>query len=146
MIMGQTALWILSQRYAVIPVLLAERRVMEDPEVAEIWHLCARVLRFQFEYVQLRKQPDKNRLKSKSKSNLCYDRRLFGQSHLVSSTHLGLKISFLLLSDSYGFVSVRQRTGLSFEIADGLSQRNNFRVRTIPFIRDTLDSHETVHS
>jgi hypothetical protein len=30
-----------------------------------------------------------------SKSNLCYDRRSVGQSVLVSSTHLGLKTSFL---------------------------------------------------
>jgi hypothetical protein len=42
----------------------------------------------------------------KSKSKLCYDRRSVGQSVLVSSTHLGLKTRFLLLSESCGFVDV----------------------------------------
>jgi hypothetical protein len=34
---------------------------------------------------------------------ICYDRRLVGQSVLVSSTHLEPKARFLLLSDSCGF-------------------------------------------
>jgi hypothetical protein len=42
-----------------------------------------------------------------SKSKLCYGRRSVGQSVLVSSTHLGPKTRFLLLSDSCGFVDVR---------------------------------------
>jgi hypothetical protein len=42
----------------------------------------------------------------KSKLNLCSDRGSVGQSVLVSSTHLGPKTSFLLPSDSYGFVDV----------------------------------------
>jgi hypothetical protein len=46
------------------------------------------------------------RTKSKSKSKLCYDQWLVGQSVLVSSTHLGLKTRLLLLSDSCGFVDV----------------------------------------
>jgi hypothetical protein len=37
---------------------------------------------------------------------LNYDRRFFGQSVLVSSTHLGLTTTLLLLSDSCGFVHV----------------------------------------
>jgi hypothetical protein len=41
-----------------------------------------------------------------SKSNLCYGRRSVGQSILVSSTHLGPKTRFLLLSDICGFVDV----------------------------------------
>jgi hypothetical protein len=44
--------------------------------------------------------------KSKSQSKLGYDRRFVGQCVLVSSTHLGLTISFWLLSDSCGFVHV----------------------------------------
>jgi hypothetical protein len=40
-------------------------------------------------------------------SKLCYDRRSVSQSVLVSSTHLGPKTTFLLLSgDSCGFVDV----------------------------------------
>jgi hypothetical protein len=42
---------------------------------------------------------------TKSRSKLCYDRRLVGQC-LVSSPHLGHKIGVLLLSDSCGFVHV----------------------------------------
>jgi hypothetical protein len=42
----------------------------------------------------------------RSKSKLCYERRSVGQSVLVSSTHLGFNIRFLLLSDSYEFVDV----------------------------------------
>jgi hypothetical protein len=41
-----------------------------------------------------------------SKSKSCYDRRSVGQCVLVSSTHLGLKTRFLLLSDSCRFVHV----------------------------------------
>jgi hypothetical protein len=41
-----------------------------------------------------------------SKSKLCYDRRSVGQSVLVSSTHLGPKTRFLLLSDSCGAPSL----------------------------------------
>jgi hypothetical protein len=41
------------------------------------------------------------------KSKSCYDRRPVGQSTLVSSTHLGPKTKFLLLSDCRGFVDVR---------------------------------------
>jgi hypothetical protein len=37
-------------------------------------------------------------------SKLCYNRRLVGQSVLVSSTYLGLKARFLFLSNSCGFV------------------------------------------
>jgi hypothetical protein len=37
---------------------------------------------------------------------LCYDRRSASQSVLEWSTHMGLKIRFLLLSDSRGFVDV----------------------------------------
>jgi hypothetical protein len=40
------------------------------------------------------------------KSKLCYDRPSVGQSVLVSSTHLGHKTRFLLLSDSCRFVDV----------------------------------------
>jgi hypothetical protein len=40
------------------------------------------------------------------KSKLCYDRRSVGQSVLVSSTHLGPKTRFLLLSDSFTSVDV----------------------------------------
>jgi hypothetical protein len=40
---------------------------------------------------------------SESKSKLRYDWRSVGQSVLVSSTHLGLRSRFLLLSDSFGF-------------------------------------------
>jgi hypothetical protein len=42
----------------------------------------------------------------KSKSNLYYDRRSIGQSLSGSSSHLGLTIRFLLLSDSCGFVDM----------------------------------------
>jgi hypothetical protein len=42
----------------------------------------------------------------KSKSKLCCDRRSVGQSVLVSSTRLGLRTRFLLLSDTCGFVDV----------------------------------------
>jgi hypothetical protein len=42
----------------------------------------------------------------KLKSKLCYDRRLVGQSVLMSSPQLGPKTRFLLLSKSYGFVDV----------------------------------------
>jgi hypothetical protein len=41
---------------------------------------------------------------SKSKSKLCYDRQSVGQSVLVSSTRLGPKTTFLLLSVSCEFV------------------------------------------
>jgi hypothetical protein len=41
-----------------------------------------------------------------SKKKLCYDRRPVGQSVLVSSTHLGPKARFLILSDNCGFVVV----------------------------------------
>jgi hypothetical protein len=41
-------------------------------------------------------------------SNLFYDLRSVGQSFLVSSTHLGPKTRFLLLSDSCWFVDVRR--------------------------------------
>jgi hypothetical protein len=52
-------------------------------------------------------QPSSNRIsKSKSKSKLCYDRQSVGQSFLVSSTHLGLKTRFFLLSQSCWFVDV----------------------------------------
>jgi hypothetical protein len=37
---------------------------------------------------------------------LCYDRRSFGQSILVSSTNLGLTTRFSLLSDCYGVADV----------------------------------------
>jgi hypothetical protein len=43
---------------------------------------------------------------SKLNSKLCYFRRSVGQSVLVSSTHLGPKARFLLLSDICGFVVV----------------------------------------
>jgi hypothetical protein len=43
--------------------------------------------------------------KSRSKSNLYYDRRSVGQSILVSSTHLGLKTRYIP-SESCGFVDV----------------------------------------
>jgi hypothetical protein len=43
-----------------------------------------------------------------SESELYYDRRSFGQSVLVSSPHLGLMTSFLLLSDHCGFVDMRR--------------------------------------
>jgi hypothetical protein len=43
---------------------------------------------------------------TESKSELCYDLRSVGQSVSVSSTHLGLRSRFLLLSDSCGFVDV----------------------------------------
>jgi hypothetical protein len=43
------------------------------------------------------------------KSNSCYDRRSIGQSvFVVSGTHLGHMIAFLLPSDSCGFVDVRR--------------------------------------
>jgi hypothetical protein len=45
-------------------------------------------------------------LTTKSKSNLCYDRRPVSQSVLMSSTHLEPKTRFLLLSDSCRFVDV----------------------------------------
>jgi hypothetical protein len=45
-----------------------------------------------------------NWLSSKSKPELCYDRRSVGQSVFVSSTHLGRKARFLLLSDICEFV------------------------------------------
>jgi hypothetical protein len=38
----------------------------------------------------------------------CYDRRSVGQFVLVSSTHLGHKTRFLLLSDNCGFVDVER--------------------------------------
>jgi hypothetical protein len=41
-----------------------------------------------------------------SNSKLCYSQQSVGQSLLVSSTHLGPKTRFLLLSDSCGFVDV----------------------------------------
>jgi hypothetical protein len=44
--------------------------------------------------------------KLKSKSNLCYDRQSFGQSILVSSTHLWLKTRLFFLSDSCRFIDV----------------------------------------
>jgi hypothetical protein len=43
---------------------------------------------------------------NKSKSKLCYDGRSVGKSVLVSSTHLGPKTTFLLVSDSFRFVHV----------------------------------------
>jgi hypothetical protein len=61
------------------------------------WLLWTALHLFQFAFPLLR---------SKSKSKLCYDRRSVGQSVLVSSTHLGLKNTFLFLSDSCGFVDV----------------------------------------
>jgi hypothetical protein len=39
--------------------------------------------------------------------NLCYDRRSVGQSVMISSPHFGSKITFLLPSDSRGFVDWR---------------------------------------
>jgi hypothetical protein len=42
----------------------------------------------------------------KSRAELCYDRRSVGQFVLVSSTHMGPKTRFLLLSDNFGFVDV----------------------------------------
>jgi hypothetical protein len=45
---------------------------------------------------------------TKSKSKLFYDRQSVGQSILVSSTHLGPKTRFLLLSDSFRFVDVER--------------------------------------
>jgi hypothetical protein len=59
--------------------------------------------------------------KSKSKSKLRYDRRSVCQSVLVSSTHLGPKTRFLLLSDSFGFVDVGvYRLQLFLVIASGV--------------------------
>jgi hypothetical protein len=66
-----------------------------------------------------------------SESKLCYDRRSVGQSVLVPITQLGPKTRFLLLSDSYGFVDVREMMGLSFTTADGLRQHNHSRVRVL---------------
>jgi hypothetical protein len=45
-------------------------------------------------------------MRPNSESELSYDRRSVGQSISVSTTHLGPKIRFLLLSDSCGFVDV----------------------------------------
>jgi hypothetical protein len=63
-------------------------------------------------------------LNSKSKlelkSKLCYDRRSVGHSVLVSSSHVGLKTRFLLLSDSYRFVDV----GGSLELEGGSAVYN----------------------
>jgi hypothetical protein len=68
-----------------------------------------------------------------SKSKLRYYRRSIDQSILVSSTHLGPKIRFLLLSDSRGFVDVGRllwrEMGLSFTIAAGPRQRSHSRYR-----------------
>jgi hypothetical protein len=50
--------------------------------------------------------PPPHRLNCQLKSKLCYDRRSFGQSILVSRSHLLLMTRFLLLSDSCGFVDV----------------------------------------
>jgi hypothetical protein len=47
-------------------------------------------------------------VKSKSESNLYYDRWSLGQSVLMSSTHLGAQTRCLLLSDSCGFVYVER--------------------------------------
>jgi hypothetical protein len=61
--------------------------------------------------------PNSHPTKSKSESKLCYDRRSVGQSVLVSSTHLGLTITFLLLPVAgllmWGALS-DERTGLTF--------------------------------
>jgi hypothetical protein len=46
-----------------------------------------------------------NWLTSESESELHYDRRSVGQSILVSNPHLGLMTRFLLLSDTYGFLT-----------------------------------------
>jgi hypothetical protein len=46
---------------------------------------------------------------SKSKSKLRHDRRSVGQSVLASSSHLGPKTRFILLSESCGFVDVGRR-------------------------------------
>jgi hypothetical protein len=71
--------------------------------------------------------------KSKSKSKLCYDRRSVGQSVLVSSTHLGLTISVLLLSDSCGVVDVGRslwrENGSAVIIAAAPRQRSHSWVR-----------------
>jgi hypothetical protein len=45
-------------------------------------------------------------LNQKPKSKLCYDRRSVGQCVWVSSTHLGAKTRFLLLSNSFGVPSL----------------------------------------
>jgi hypothetical protein len=51
--------------------------------------------------------------KSKSKSNLYYDRRSVSQSVLEESTHLGLTTRSLLLSDSCGFVCMRHSLSMT---------------------------------
>jgi hypothetical protein len=69
---------------------------------------------------------------SKSKSKLCYDRRSVGQSVLVSSSHVGPKTRFVLLSVAvlliWGALS-DEEMGLSIIIVDGPRQRSHFRVR-----------------
>jgi hypothetical protein len=58
----------------------------------------------------------------------CYDRRLAGQSYLVSSTHVGLTTRFMLLSDSWVLIwgdLSDERTGLPFTVAAGLRQRSH---------------------
>jgi hypothetical protein len=69
---------------------------------------------------------------TKPKSNICYDRRSIGQFLLVSSTHLGLKTLFLLLSVAdllMGGVLSDERVIVSFTIAVGPRQRSHSRVR-----------------
>jgi hypothetical protein len=72
------------------------------------------------------------RSKSKSKSNLRYDRRSVGHSVLMSSPNFGLDTRFLLLSDTWRFVDMgrpfHKRTGLSFANAAGPRQRSHSRV------------------
>jgi hypothetical protein len=73
--------------------------------------------------------PTTKSFKSKSKLRVCYDRRSVGQSVLVSSTHLGPKPRFLLLSDRCEFVIwgalSDKRTGLSFTISASTRQHSH---------------------
>jgi hypothetical protein len=69
--------------------------------------LLARTARFCLKVLKEKKSNSDKNLKSKSgsESKLCYYRRSVGQSVLVSSTHLGPKTRFLLLSVP-GFVDL----------------------------------------
>jgi hypothetical protein len=78
---------------------------------------------------------------SESKPTLCEGRRSVGQSVLVSSTHLGPKNRFVLLSDSCGFVDV----GRPFSRKDGFVVYRSNCCRPSP-ATDSLQSSPVLSS